>query len=351
MMLGADPHESQHKALTAYLFGAEMVKDRHLVVEERSTPLCDVPPIVIGSKPIDGGYYIFAEEECAAFLAAEPAARPYMRPYIGGDEFINGDARYILALQDASPIALRGMPSVLQRVNSVARYRRGELAARRAIERGNHEPQRRGAGTVELAARPTEYHVTVIPDRQFLAIPEVSSERRNYIPIGWIEPPTIPSNLLRVLLSDDRWYFGVLTSRMHMAWLTHIGGRLESRYRYGIGIVYNTFPWPEASNAQRERVRELAQAVLTARAAHPGATLADLYDPDVMPPNLRQAHRALDAAVDRLYKRSGFADDRERAEHLFGLYEQLVARLPIAELKCAHGRRRSKSNADRRPSR
>jgi hypothetical protein len=176
-----------------------------------------------------------------------------MRPYIGGDEFINGEARHILALQEASPITLRGLPKVLERVNSVARFRRGELAARKAVERGNVEPKMRGAGTIELASRPREYHVTVMPNRPFLAIPEVSSERREYVPIGWIEPPTIPSNLLRVLLSDDRWHFGVLTSRMHMAWLTQIGGRLESRYRYGIGIVYNTFPWPDASNDQKDR--------------------------------------------------------------------------------------------------
>ncbi len=345
-----DPHESQHKALTAYLFGAETVKDRHLVVEERSKPLCEVPPVVIGSKPIDGGYYIFTEEERAEFLATEPGARALMRPYIGGDEFINGETRYIIAFRDVSPVALRGLPKVMERVRQVGEYRRGELAARKAVEKGNHEPKPRGAGTVELAARPTEYHVTVIPDRPFLAIPKVSSERRRYIPIGWIEPPTIPSDLLFVLLSDDRWHFGILTSRMHMAWLAYIGGRLESRYRYSIGIVYNTFPWPEASEAQKDKIRELAQAVLDARATHPGATLADLYDPDAMPPNLRQAHRALDAAVDRLYKRSGFPDDRERVEHLFGLYESLIARLPMAEPNRTRRSRRTTTEAERQPS-
>lgn len=154
-----------------------------------------------------------------------------------------------------------------------------------------------------------------------------------------MEPPTVPSDLLFVLESDDRWHFGILTSRMHMAWLTYIGGRLESRYRYSIGIVYNTFPWPGASETQRDRIRDLAQAVLDARATHASATLADLYDPDAMPANLRSAHRALDASVDRLYKRSGFSDDRERVEHLFGLYELLIARLPLGERR---GVRRSR---------
>jgi hypothetical protein len=181
--------------------------------------------------------------------------------------------------------------------------------------------------TLAIANCPERYNVEVIPDRPFLVIPEVSSERRDYVPIGWLKPPAIPSNLVRALLDADLWHFGVLTSRMHMAWLRHIGGRLESRYRYSIGIVYNTFPWPEAIEQQRERVRGLAQTVLEARRQFPGATLADLYDSDVMKPQLRQAHRALDAAVDKLYRAAPFTSDRDRVEHLFGLYEGLVAPL------------------------
>lgn len=142
--------------------------------------------------------------------------------------------------------------------------------------------------------------------------------------MGWMHPPTIPSNLVRVIENADLWEFGILTSRMHMAWLRNIGGRLESRYRYSIGIVYNTFPWPEASEAQKARIRDLAQGVLDARAKFPNSTLADLYDPDAMPPDLRKAHHKLDDAVDALYKRGGFASDRERVEHLFMLYEKLA---------------------------
>jgi hypothetical protein len=145
------------------------------------------------------------------------------------------------------------------------------------------------------------------------------------VPIGWLEPPTIPSNLVRVLLNAIRSDFALITSRMHMAWLRNIGGRLESRYRYSIGIVYNPFPWPQLDEPAKQKLEKLAQAVLDARAAHAGATLADLYDPDVMPPDLRKAHRALDEAVDRLYRKEPFASDRERVEHLFGLYEKLTA--------------------------
>ena len=169
--------------------------------------------------------------------------------------------------------------------------------------------------------------MNVIPKRSFLVIPEVSSERREYVPIGWLEPPTIPSNLVRVIPDADLYDFAILTSRMHMAWLRYVGGRLKSDYRYSIGIVYNNFPWPEADDTAKDKIRILAQAVLDARLAHEGATLADLYDPDVMPPDLRKAHQALDQAVDRLYRREPFPSDRERVEHLFGLYERLTATL------------------------
>ena len=189
-----------------------------------------------------------------------------------------------------------------------------------------------------IADMPERYNVEVIPDRPFLVIPEVSSERRAYVPIGWLEPPVIPSNLVRVLLDADLWHFGILTSHMHMAWLRQIGGRLKSDYRYSIGIVYNTFPWPEATDEQRLKVRTLAQAVLDARAQYPNSTLADLYDVDVMPRELRKAHRDPDAAVDKLYRSAPFSGDRDRVEHLFGLCEKLIA--PLAATTPKTRRRR-----------
>jgi len=157
--------------------------------------------------------------------------------------------------------------------------------------------------------------------------------------MGWLRPPTIPSNLVRVIEKADKFHFGILTSRMHMAWLRNIGGRLKSDYRYSIGIVYNTFPWPEVNDTQEERVRTLAQAVLDARTKFPNATLADLYDPDAMPPELRKAHYKLDDAVDALYRRNGFESDRERVEHLFMLYEKLVAPLTASAGKTKRAKR------------
>lgn len=309
--LNGDPTESLHASLTAYLFDASALADRHLVVEETSQPLCGQPDLVIGSKPIDDGNFIFTAEERSEFIRREPKAKKFLHSFIGSEEFINGGDRSILYLEDATPQELRDMPLVRERVEAVRRIR---LASR-------------SAGTRQLAETPTRYHVTVVPKESFLVVPEVSSERREYVPIGWLEPPIIPSNLVRVMLGADLWHFGILTSHMHMAWLRVIGGRLESRYRYSVGIVYNTFPWPEASEVQKNKIKLRANDVLKARAQFPGATLADLYDSDLMKPELRQAHRALDAAVDKLYRSARFSGDRDRVEHLFGRYERLVAPL------------------------
>jgi hypothetical protein len=199
--------------------------------------------------------------------------------------------------------------------------------------------------TRQLAATPARFHVTVVPERPFLAIPEVSSERRDYVPIGWLEPPVIPSNLVRVLLDAEPWHFALLTSRMHMAWLRSIGGRLKSDYRYSIGIVYNPFPWPKLSGAQRRKLDELGRDILETRARYPGSTLADLYDPLAMPTPLRKAHQALDVAVDRLYRPVPFPGDRERVEHLFALYERQLAPLIPAPEPRARRRRALRAGA------
>jgi hypothetical protein len=234
-----------------------------------------------------------------------------MCPLIGSLEYINGERRWILSLDGVSPGALRTMPSVMQRLANVKAYR---LASKKAKTR-------------ELADYPTRFEVMTIPTSSFLVVPEVSSERREYVPVGWQKPPTIPSNLIHAMIGADLWEFALITSRMHMAWLREIGGRLKSDYRYSIGLVYNPFPWPEAPEPAKVKIRALAQGVLDARAAHPGATLADLYDPLTMPPDLRRAHRALDEAVDRLYRPAPFSSDRERVEHLFMRYEKLTADL------------------------
>jgi len=312
--IDGEPHESRHAVLSPYLFDASGLANPHLVVKETAKPLNGLPTLLSGSQPIDDGNYIFDSAGRTAFLAEEPGAARFMRPYIGSREHINGGERWILALQNASPADLKALPKVVERMRAVREFR----------------SKSKRESTLAIAAYPEKYNVEVIPDASFLIIPEVSSERREYVPIAWMEPPVIPSNLVRIIENATKPLFGLLTSTMHMSWLRYIGGRLESRYRYSIGLVYNTFPMPPVSAAELDKLEPLAQAVLDARAAHPGASLADLYDPDLMPANLRKAHQALDRAVDRLYRRAGFASDRERVEHLFGLYEKMVAPLEAA---------------------
>ena len=287
-----------------------------------AVPINGMSRLIIGSKPIDGGNYIFDAVERDAFLEAEPEAAPWFRPFIGAREYLQGRERWILALHDAPPEVLARLPRVRERIAAVRAYREAS----------------KSGPTQKLAATPTLYHINVIPTTPFLLVPRVSSEQRDYAPIGWLNPPIIPSDAALLLENATLVDFALLTSAMHMAWLRHIGGRLKSDYRYSIGLVYNTFP-PPPKEADLSKLEPLAQTVLDARAAHPGSTLADLYDPDTMPPNLRKAHQALDRAVDRLYRRSGFASERERVEHLLMLYEGLRRPLGVGTGK-KKGRRR-----------
>ncbi len=323
--INGEPEESRHSVLSPYLFDASGLSDPHLTVREESRPINGMGRLIIGSKPIDGGNYILDAEERYTLLDSEPDAEPFLRPYLGAWEYLRGGERWILVLHAARPDKLARLPHVRERIAAVRAYR----------EESESLP------TKKLAATPTLYHVNVLPTAPFLVIPKVSSERREYVPVGWLEPPTIPSDLVFVLQNASLADFALLTSAMHMAWLRHVGGRLESRYRYSIGLVYNTFPTPP-EGADLPKLEPLAQAVLDARAAHLGATLADLYDPDLMPPNLRRAHQALDRAVDRLYRPGGFASERERVEHLFMLYEKMRAPLGagmMGKTKRLRGRR------------
>ena len=321
--LNGEPVESDHAVITPYLFDGGGLADPHLVVREEAHAINGLPRLIIGSKPIDGGHYILNAAERAELIETCPDVAPYVRPYVGSREYLNGIERWILWLGEARPEFLRQTPMLHKRVTAVRQYRKGS----------------KSAPTQALAKTPTLYHVNVIPKASFLVIPEVSSERRNYVPIGWLEPPTVPSNLLRVLGAATKPIFALLTSAMHMAWLRHIGGRLKSDYRYSIGLVYNAFPLPPGfADADTSMLESLAQAVLDARAAFPRETLADLYDPDLMPPNLRRAHQALDRAVDRLYRRERFTSERERVEYLVTLYERL--RAPLASVAAAKPKRR-----------
>ncbi len=322
-----EPEETIHSVISPYLFDTGRLIDPHLTVREESSPINGMGELIIGSKPIDGGHFIFDKKERAVFLEAEPGAETYFRPYVGAREFLQGGDRWILALHDAAPGELAKLPRVRERITAVRNYR---LASK-------------SGPTVKLAETPRLYHVNVLPTDAFMVIPEVSSERRDYVPIGWLEPPIIPSNKLRLLTKATLADFALLTSTMHMAWMRTVTGRMKSDYMYSVGVVYNTFPTPPGfgtGSADCSKLDPLAQAILDTRAAHSNATLAELYDPDLMPPNLLRAHQALDRAVDRLYRKSGFASERERVEHLFMLYEKM--QMPLeAGMKGSQKQRRN----------
>lgn len=323
-----DPIETQHAAISPYLIDASGLANPHLVVREVSQPMNGLSKLIIGSKPIDGGHFIFSGEQRAAFVASEPQAAPYIRPYIGAREFLNGGDRHILCAAAIPPQEFKNMPQTKAVIAQVREYRLGNIPAKGKDESTMKTP---GMSSLSLAETPTAFHVTVLPKTPFLVLPEVSSERREYAPIGWLEPPTVPSNLVRIVANPTRPEFSILTSAMHMAWLRTFGGRLKSDYRYSIGLVYNTFPMPTAKDLNK--LEPHAQAILDARTKFPDATLAELYDPDIMPTELRRAHLANDKAVDKLYRKSGFASERERVEHLFMLYEKMTAGILVAEKK------------------
>ena len=303
-----------------------LVEGGNTVLLNREAPLCHVCEIGMGNQMIDGGNYLFTPEEKIAFLAAEPTAEPWFRRWIGSEEFINGIERWCLLLKDCPPDQLRRMPEAAKRIEAV---RSSRLASKRE-------------STIKLAKTPTRFQVENFPTVPFLVIPEVSSERRYYIPMAFMSPEeAVCSNKVRLLPSATLYHFGVLTSAMHMDWMRHVTGRLKSDYQYSVKLVYNNFPWPtEVADKKKAAVEAAAQAVLDVRAKYTTSTLADLYDPTTMPPDLVKAHADLDRAVDRCYRAAPFTSDRQRVEFLFALYETIAAPLLPAERKG----RRSRGN-------
>jgi hypothetical protein len=299
----------------------------NVVIAKRRTPLRALPTMRCGSKPSDGGHLVLDDVERAALLAEAPAAVKFLRPYVGLEEFLNGGKRFCLWLADAEPSGLRGMPAVMRRVEAVRDFRLASSAA----------PTRTAATT------PTRFFFDGQPAARYIAVPEVSSERRHYVPIGLLPASTIASNKLYLVPQDDLFVLGVLQSAMHMAWTRTVAGRLESRIQYSASMVYNTFPWPDSSTSKHhEAIESAAQAVLDTRAEFPTSTLADLYDPLTMPPALLKAHHKLDAAVEAAYGRKSFKSDAERVAFLFELYERYTSLLP-ATAPAKKTRRRSVS--------
>ena len=297
---GVFPKEA--KNINPYLLDAPNV-----MVGTTSKPLCDVPQMTAGNRPTDGGNLIIEEKDYDAFIKAEPNAKRFIKQLVGAEEFINNKKRYCLWLVDATPAEIRSMPLVMKRVEACRQTR---LAS--------PDP-----GCQKLAERPTQFRETMNPDA-FLIVPSVSSERRRYIPIGFMDRNTIATNLVLILPNATLYHFGVLTSSVHMGWMRTVCGRLKSDYRYSAKIVYNNFPWPEASEDDEEKIAATAQGILDARKLYPDSSFADLYDETTMPIELRKAHQANDRAVMKAY---GFKPDMSESEivaKLMERYEELT---------------------------
>ena len=294
--------------INAYLLDAP-----NIFVESRPTHIQDfVPAIGIGNKPIDDGNFLFTFDEMNDFIAHEPNSQKYFRKWYGAKEFINNEPRYCLLLKDCPPNELKRMPLVYQRVKAVRDFR---LASK-------------SAGTRKLADKPTRFHVENFPTGNYLLIPSVSSENRQYIPIGFMNPNELASNLVFVVPNATLYHFGVLTSSIHMTWLRTVGGRLKSDYRYSKDVVYNNFIWASATPAQISEIEASAQKILDVRAKYSESSLAELYDEVLMPYDLREAHKKNDLAVAKVYGWENLLDDEPTlAVELLKLYEKTVEKI------------------------
>ena len=298
--------ETTSNNISPYLINAPTV-----FIESRSKPICDIPVMRKGSQPTDGGNLIVKADDYSDFIEKCPEAAPFIKLFLGSDEFIKGKKRYCLWLKEATPAQLKRMPLVLNRVRLVQEFR---LSSKK-------EATRKQADT------PTLFTEDRQPDTNYIAIPEVSSENRKYIPIGFLTSDIICSNKLQLIPDASIYHFGVLTSNVHMAWMRAVAGRLEMRYDYSGTIVYNNFPWPTPTTEQKAKIEKTAQAILDARALYPDSSLADLYDELTMPIELRKAHQSNDKAVMQAY---GFNKDMTESEivsQLMKMYQRLTVQL------------------------
>lgn len=296
------------KNINGYLLDGD-----NIFIESRNKPICNVPEIGMGNQPIDNGQYLFEKDEMDAFIKTEPLSADFFHPWYGAKEFISRKPRYCLWLGECSPVQLKQMPQCLARVRAVKEYR--ESSSR--------------ASTVKLSLKPTRFQTENMPDSDYILIPKVSSERRRYVPIGFMTPDVFCSDLVFIIPKASLYHFGILTSNIHMAWMRAVCGRLKSDYRYSKDVVYNNFPWPTPTEQQKAKIKQSAQAILDARALYPDCSLADLYDELTMPPELRKAHQDNDRAVMDAYgfTKGTAARTSESAcvAELMKLYQKMVS--------------------------
>lgn len=303
-MLYTDGRPQFVQNINGYLLDAD-----NIFIASRSKPICDVPEIGIGNKPIDGGNYLFSKADRDAFIQKEPAAEKWFLPWYGAQEFINNKPRFCLWLGNCPPNELRKMPECMKRVEAVRNFRLASTSP----------------GTVKLAEIPTRFHVENMPKGDYLIIPRHSSEKRRYTPFGYMHSDTLCGDANLMMANATRYHFGILTSNVHMAWIRAVCGRIKSDYRYSKDVVYNNFPWPEPTEAQKANIEQAVQAILDARALYPDCSLADLYDETTMPPELRKAHQQNDRAVMQAY---GFSvrdmTESKCVAELMKMYQALI---------------------------
>jgi hypothetical protein len=305
------------KRINPYLMEGE-----NIFIQARSTSICDAPKINYGSMPIDNGYLILKDEERKEFIRAEPITKNMIRPYYGGDEFMYNRKRYCIWLLEIPPETIAESKLIKDRIKKTQEFRKN-----------SNRPETRS-----LANTPGLFGEIRQPKSNYLLIPKICTDTRQYIPIGFMSQNKITSGSALIIPSAEFYEFGVLSSIMHMAWTRRICGRLGNALQYSASIVYNNFPWPNPTDKQRNAVKKTAQDVLNVRAKFPQSNLANLYDPLTMPSELVKAHQKLDKAVDAAYGRT-FADDSERVAYLFELYQKLSGELFRKEQKRGKGRK------------
>lgn len=277
-------------------------------IKRRSNPLIQVPKMKKGNQPRDNGNFLMMDDEKIEFLKKEPKADKFIKPFINAKEYLYGQKKWVLWLKDTNPAEYSKLPLVMERIKKVKEFRSKSVAA---------------------STRNYPYHHLFVqimqPSSNYLLIPSITSENRDYIPMGFFTSDIIVGNLCHAIPNATLYHFGILQSKMHMVWMKTVCGRLGNGYRYSAEIVYNNFPWPkDISEEHKQKIEVAAQKVLDARATWPNATLAHLYDPLKMPQDLLEAHQALDTLVDRAYREEPFTSNMNRIKFLFTLYQQYI---------------------------
>ena len=307
------PHEKfifdGDKKIPAKNINPYLIDAPNILIQSRSKPLCDVPRIFLGNKPTDGKNFILSEEEKNILLKKFPDAQKFIKIYLNAEDFLHNKKRFCLWLADATPSEIKKIPPIFDRVKKVQKFREKSSAA----------PTRKSAET------PQKFFFISQPKTNYILIPSTSSERRKYLPIDFVSPEIISSNANLIIPNAELFHFGILSSSVHMAWTKTVCGRLESRIRYSGSVVYNNFVWCECSEVQREKICETAEKILDVRKKYPEASLADLYDPTLMPKDLREAHKKNDLAVMAAYGFEKNFSEEEILSALMNLYKNLTS--------------------------